>query len=103
MNACNRPKMAVALAVDTCCATMIAASPAKASLPAAKRRRPADRDQVLDEFRVFGQQALGGSPERRLIVDRGTRMVDPFLRRTTFGAPGCLDLRLRYSLSPHGR
>jgi hypothetical protein len=30
-------------------------------------------------------------------------MVDPFLRRTAFGAPGCSDPRLRYSLCPHGR
>ena len=65
--------------------------PRKARLPAAKRRRAADRDQTLDEFRVFGAQALGGFPQRRLIVDRGTGMVDPFLRRTALGAPGCSD------------
>jgi hypothetical protein len=30
-------------------------------------------------------------------------MVDPFLRWTAFGAPGCSDPRLRYSLCSHGR
>ena len=67
----------------------------KARLPPAKRRGAADRDQALDELRVFGAQALGGFPQGRFIVDRGTRMVDSFLRWTTFGAPGCSDARLR--------
>ncbi len=75
----------------------------KPGLPAAKRRRAADRNQPPDELRVFGAQTLGRLKEPRLIGDWGTGMVDPCLGWTAFGAPGCSDRRLRYSLCPHGR
>ena len=74
--------------------------PRKARLPAAKRRRAADRDQAIDELRVLGAQALGGFAQGRLVVDRGAGMVDPCLRRTTFGAPGCSDRWLTLFASP---
>ena len=53
----------------------------EARLPAAKRRRAADRGQALDQLRVFGAQPLGGFAQGRLIDDQGAGMVDPFLRR----------------------
>ena len=75
----------------------------KPRLPAAKRRRAADRDQAPNEFRIFGAQTRGRFKQPGFVGDWGTGMVDPFLRRTAFGAPGCSDPRLRYSLCPHGR
>ena len=73
--ASSRPKMALALAADTCCETMIAARPAKPGSRRRKRRRAADRDQAA-------RQARGPSPRRRfrrlssrrrLVVDRPGR------------------------------
>jgi hypothetical protein len=70
--------MAAALATDTCCETMIAARPAK---PGSRRRADGRRGQALDQFRVFGAQALGGFVQGSLIDDQGARMISP-CRRT---------------------
>ena len=101
MRACNRPKMALALATDTCCETMIAARPAKPGFPAAERRPSARRGQALDQFRVFGAQALGGFAQGSLIDDQGARMIGPC--RRTAGAQGCAGRRLMHALRRHGR
>ena len=75
--------------------------PREARLPAAKRRRAADRDQALKKLRVFGAQALGGFAQDRLIVDRGAGMIDSFLRSAR--GSGCSCARLRYPLCRHDR
>ena len=73
----------------------------EARLSASKQRSAADRDQAVDQLRVFGAQALSGFAQGLLVGDRGPRMVDPFLRRSR--APGCSDARLTHPHCRHGR
>ena len=75
MRASRRAKIALALAVETCCDTMIAARPASPAL-APKRRQAADLDQAVDQFRILRAQALNGLVERSLVGDRRPGMID---------------------------
>ena len=73
--ASSRPKIAVALATDTCCETMIAASPAK---PGSRRRSgggpPTSTSRPMVS-RSSASSARGGLGERRLAVDEAARLV----------------------------
>jgi hypothetical protein len=72
----------------------------EARIPAAKRRRPARRSQALDQFRVFGAQALRGFVQGSLVDDQGAGMIGP---RRRAGAPGCAARRLVHALCRHAR
>ena len=73
--ASSRPKMALALATDTCCETMIAASPAKPGSRRRKRRRAADLDAAGRRDGVERSQRGGGLRERLLAIDEPAGFV----------------------------
>ena len=89
MRACSRPKMAVALATDTCCETMIAARPAK---PGSRRRSGGGPPIAIRRSTSSGSLARrrsAASRKARLVGDRRAGMIDPLGRRDALGAPGC--------------
>ena len=78
MRASRRPKMALALATDTCCETMIAARPAK---PGSRRRRgggPPIAISVSTRSGSFARKASAAWRKPRLVRDRRSGMIDPF-------------------------
>ncbi len=78
MRASSRPKMALALATDTCCETTIAARPAK---PGSRRRSgggPPTAISVSTKSGSFCAQASRRLAQARLVRDRRPGMIDPF-------------------------